>query len=393
MNPRKKLPNFLLFLFLAAVITLLPPSSAARADTVSTSALSGEWVKEDGKLKYCYSDGTYASSGFVKIGKYRYYFRRDGVVKTGWITEKNNTYYASRYYFRRDGVVKTGWITEKNNTYYASRKKTAGKRGRILTGWRTIKGNIYYFTPSRETCGRMLTGWQVIDKKTFYFNKDGVLQTGWKKINGKYFYFQPDGNKGEKGKMYTGWHTIKKKKYYFRPSGNPGVKGARYKSEWVTIKNQKYYFNKNGTLNKNTMTEAEFIETIGELASRDMKKSHILASVTTAQAILESGYGTTSLAMEAHNLFGMKATLSGNTWKSNWTGKTFKKSTQEYLNGKWYTVTASFRSYSNFLESIEDHSNYLTYAMNGSQRRYNGVVGNKSYYEWQPAKVQWSRGK
>ena len=354
MNLRKRLPDFLLFLFFAAVITLLPPSSAARADTVSTSALSGEWVKEDGKLKYCYSDGTYASSGFVKIGKYR-------------------------YYFRRDGVVKTGWITEKNNTYYASRKKTAGKRGRILTGWRTIKGNIYYFTPSRETCGRMLTGWQVIDKKTFYFNKDGVLQTGWKKINGKYFYFQPDGNKGEKGKMYTGWHTIKKKKYYFRPSGNPGVKGARYKSEWVTIKNQKYYFNKNGTLNKNTLTEAQFIQTIGELASRDMKKSHILASVTTAQAILESGYGTTSLAMEAHNLFGMKATLSGNTWKSNWTGKTFKKSTQEYLNGKWYTVTASFRLYSTFLESIEDHSNYLTYAMNGKQRRYKGVVGNKSY--------------
>ena len=96
MNLRKRLPDFLLFLFFAAVITLLPPSSAARADTVSTSALSGEWVKEDGKLKYCYSDGTYASSGFVKIGKYRYYFRRDGVVKTGWITEKNNTYYASR---------------------------------------------------------------------------------------------------------------------------------------------------------------------------------------------------------------------------------------------------------------------------------------------------------
>ena len=356
MNPRKKLPNFLLFLFLAAVITLLPPFSAARADTVSPSTLSGEWVKTDGKMQYRYSDNTYASSGFVKIGKYQ-------------------------YYFNRDGVVKTGWITEKNNTYYASKKKTAGKRGKILTGWHTINGNTYYFAPSGAggTYGKMFVGWQVIDKKTFYFNENGILQTGWKKISGKYFYFQPSGNKGEKGKMYTGWHTIKKKKYYFRSSGKLGVKGARYKSEWVTIKNQKYYFNSNGTLNKNTMTEAEFIETIGELASRDMKKSHILASVTTAQAILESGYGTTSLAMEAHNLFGMKATLSGNTWKSNWTGKTFKKSTQEYLNGRWYTVTASFRSYSTFLESIEDHSNYLTYAMNGSQRRYNGVVGNKSY--------------
>ncbi len=356
MNLRMKLVNYLHVIFFVAVLALLPASCTAQADTVSASALSGEWVKTDGKLKYRRSDSTYAASGFAHIGKY-------------W------------YYFGHDGSVKTGWITEGKNTYYASKKKTAGKRGRLLTGWRIIKGNTYYFTPSGEagTYGKMVTGWQVIDKKTFYFNKDGILQTGWKKISGKYFYFQPSGNKGDKGKMYTGWHTIKKKKYYFRSSGKLGVKGARYKSEWVTIKNQRYYFNKNGTLNKNTMTEAEFIETIGELASRDMKKSHILASVTTAQAILESGYGTTALAMEAHNLFGMKATLSGNTWKSNWTGKTFKKSTQEYLNGKWYTVTASFRSYSTFLDSIEDHSNYLTYAMNGDQRRFKGVVGNKSY--------------
>jgi flagellum-specific peptidoglycan hydrolase FlgJ len=147
----------------------------------------------------------------------------------------------------------------------------------------------------------------------------------------------------------------------------------------VTLSGKKYYFNCDGTLNTNTMTEEEFIAMVGKLAREDMKKSGILASVTIAQAILESGYGTTSLGMEANNLFGMKAELSNNAWPSSWKGKTFTKSTKEYLNKKWRTVTAVFRSYSSFAESIADHSSYLANAMNGDKLRYEGVVGNTSY--------------
>ena len=44
------------------------------------------------------------------------------------------------------------------------------------------------------------------------------------------------------------------------------------------------------------VTEKEFVEKIGKLAAEDMKTSGILASVTTAQDCLESGYGTTELA-------------------------------------------------------------------------------------------------
>ena len=64
------------------------------------------------------------------------------------------------------------------------------------------------------------------------------------------------------------------------------------------------------------MTEKEFIEYIGSKATLDYQQSGILASITIAQACLESGYGTTDLAINANNLFGMKTTLSGNTWKS-----------------------------------------------------------------------------
>lgn len=39
------------------------------------------------------------------------------------------------------------------------------------------------------------------------------------------------------------------------------------------------------------MTKKEFVSLLGEQASADMAKTGILASLTTAQGILESGYG------------------------------------------------------------------------------------------------------
>ena len=130
------------------------------------------------------------------------------------------------------------------------------------------------------------------------------------------------------------------------------------------------------------MTEKEFVSYIGPLASDDMNKTGILASITAAQAILESGYGSTELATQANNLFGMKASLSGNTWPSDWDGQTYKKQTKEQdENGKEYAITADFRKYKNHAESLKDHSNYLSAAKNGSQKRYAGLIGERNYKE------------
>ena len=54
------------------------------------------------------------------------------------------------------------------------------------------------------------------------------------------------------------------------------------------------------------MTNKEFITMIGPKATADYQKHGVLASITIAQACLESGYGTTELAKNANNLFGMK---------------------------------------------------------------------------------------
>lgn len=120
------------------------------------------------------------------------------------------------------------------------------------------------------------------------------------------------------------------------------------------------------------MTHNEFIEYVGALASKDMEKSKILASLTIAQAILESAYGTSELAVHAKALFGIKV--------NGWTGRVYEKKTGEYYNGKYVTVVAKFRAYDSWEQSISDHSNYLlTREKSAGVLRYENLIGETNY--------------
>ena len=130
------------------------------------------------------------------------------------------------------------------------------------------------------------------------------------------------------------------------------------------------------------LSEADAIKKIGALFTADQKKSGILASVSLAQFILESGYGKSELAQNANNLFGMKCSLSGNTWiGSSWDGTSkYTKQTQEQnTDGSMVTITADFRRYPCIEDSIADHSAYLLGAKNGKKLRYDGLKGCTDY--------------
>lgn len=118
-----------------------------------------------------------------------------------------------------------------------------------------------------------------------------------------------------------------------------------------------------------TTEQKNFIKKVGALASADMKKSGVLASLTIAQAILESGWGTSELATGGNALFGIKATK---TWK----GKVYCKDTKECYDGvNLVTVSnATFRAYSSWEESITDHSAFLK-----ANKRYKAVIGERDY--------------
>ena len=130
------------------------------------------------------------------------------------------------------------------------------------------------------------------------------------------------------------------------------------------------------------VSEADAIKRVGALFTADQKKSGILASVSLAQFILESGYGKSELAQNANNIFGMKCNLSGNSWSgSSWDGKSkYTKKTQEQNpDGSMVTITADFRKYLCIEDSIADHSAYLLGAMNGKKLRYDGLKGCLDY--------------
>ena len=125
----------------------------------------------------------------------------------------------------------------------------------------------------------------------------------------------------------------------------------------------------------------EVIAKVGPLFTADQKKTGVLASISLAQFILESGYGKSELAQAANNCFGMKKSLSGNTWAGSvWDGKSiYTKKTKEQRSWGMETVTAEFRKYACIEDSIADHSAYLTGARKGSALRYEGLKGCTDY--------------
>lgn len=135
-----------------------------------------------------------------------------------------------------------------------------------------------------------------------------------------------------------------------------------------------------------TERQIKFIEKVAKYAQADAEKKGLsICSVTIAQAILESGWGESELAKKANNLFGMKKSLSGNTWKgSAWDGESVhKKVTLEYdKNNKPYQIVADFRKYPSIKESIADHSAYLLGAMDGNKKRYAGLKDADTPHEF-----------
>lgn len=131
----------------------------------------------------------------------------------------------------------------------------------------------------------------------------------------------------------------------------------------------------------NKMTQADMIAKVGPLFTADQEKTGVLAAISMAQFILESGYADSELAVNANNCFGMKKNLSGNTWAgSTWDGKSvYEKTTQEHNGTEYVSVVAAFRKYSCVEDSIEDHSAYLVGAKNGSKLRYEGLKGETDY--------------
>lgn len=99
--------------------------------------------------------------------------------------------------------------------------------------------------------------------------------------------------------------------------------------------------------------QERFISSIGEAAMVSQERTGVPASVTIAQAILESSWGASRLSREAHNYFGIKAQTKpgpgGVIWFDVW----------EVIGGRNVVQRQPFRVYNDIAESFEDHGRFL----------------------------------
>lgn len=88
----------------------------------------------------------------------------------------------------------------------------------------------------------------------------------------------------------------------------------------------------------------DYINQYRDIAIEQQRKYNVPAAITMAQGILESAAGTSELATQANNHFGIKCT-------SDWQGRTIAKDDD--------MANECFRRYAEASDSYEDHSHFL----------------------------------
>ncbi|MGE8080837.1 glycoside hydrolase family 73 protein [Peribacillus loiseleuriae] len=123
---------------------------------------------------------------------------------------------------------------------------------------------------------------------------------------------------------------------------------------------------------KEQTRESRFIDEIASEAVELKQQTRILPSVIIAQAILESNFGESELAVRANNLFGIKGSYQG---------KSVKMPTDKYKNRKRYTTEAEFRAYPNWESSLIDHSKLFLQGTSWNKYQYQEVLAATNYKE------------
>lgn len=114
----------------------------------------------------------------------------------------------------------------------------------------------------------------------------------------------------------------------------------------------------------------DFVTAIAPIAQRLQRKYGIFASVSMAQAMLESEFGQSGLADEHLNLFGVKTDADdpmGADWK-----------TSEYIDGEWIEIVDRFKVYNSWGESMEAHAQLLVNGTSWDPDYYKDVTDGKT---------------
>ncbi|MBF0780631.1 MULTISPECIES: LysM peptidoglycan-binding domain-containing protein [unclassified Granulicatella] len=127
-----------------------------------------------------------------------------------------------------------------------------------------------------------------------------------------------------------------------------------------------------------------FINDIAPLAQELAGNNDLYASVMIAQAILESSWGTSTLAtVPNYNLFGIKGSYNGES--------ATMLTLEDNGSGQYYSIHAAFRKYPSYYESLQDYVNLLKSRNIGGTTFYRGAW--KSQTSSYRDATQWLTGR
>lgn len=116
----------------------------------------------------------------------------------------------------------------------------------------------------------------------------------------------------------------------------------------------------------------DFVASVAPAAQQMQAAYGVHASISIAQAILESDWGESELSAVYNNLYGMKGDDPGNT---------VLLATSEYYNGQWVTIQANFRVYGSWAESVQDHALLFVNGTTWDPNQYAPVLQATTYQE------------
>ena len=215
----------------STVIGWVENNSSRIIQLSASGVMSGSWEYDGTGFKYKYSDGTYATKGWLQDPENSawYYIGADGYAQNGWLYLDTGTFYLDPnsnamltghryidgrwYYFNNDGYLCDGtweydgtgykyryadgtygmncWLDDALNNYV---RYYLDANGYSVRGWQKIGDVWYYFDPNSAA---LLSGWLYIDNKWYYTDASGAMQTGWVELDGNYFYFDSSGARVE----------------------------------------------------------------------------------------------------------------------------------------------------------------------------------------------------
>ncbi|WP_294977233.1 glycoside hydrolase family 73 protein [uncultured Leuconostoc sp.] len=116
--------------------------------------------------------------------------------------------------------------------------------------------------------------------------------------------------------------------------------------------------------------KTDWINQLAPYARQMQEEYGVIASISIAQAILESDWHTSTLSTQYNNLYGIKADANQ---------KSVVLPTQEFENDQWITIQGRFAAYDTWQASMKSHAKLLYHGTSWNTAQYEHVLQARDY--------------